>query len=231
MSNYKSSEEVREEHLSKMGPELGAVFYELSNGVTGLHIKWKQYVELYGTKPERIELLNEAASLFFSVVQQVLWDDTLLHLTRLTDPPRSFGKPNLTLRLLPPLIDNDIVRSTVEALINDACKRTGFARDWRNRRIAHSDLQLALEEKARPLEHASRQQVREALAAVDAVLNSVSEHFFDFTTRFDLVSYSQGDAGSLLYVIRDGLKVEHQRLIWAEEGGLDPDDLLGGGEI
>ena len=50
--------------------------------------------------------------------------------------------------------------------IADALVATEFCRDWRNRHIAHRDLQLALKQGAEPLKPASRSKVREALEAL-----------------------------------------------------------------
>ena len=54
--------------------------------------KWNDFVELFGTKETRIDLLNGSAPRFFRIVQNVLWEETLLHLARLTDSPDSVGK-------------------------------------------------------------------------------------------------------------------------------------------
>ena len=151
MSRYQSAEEVKEGHIAAMGPSLGPLYHELWNECAWLHMKWHQYVELFGTSPKRIDLLNGAASMFFRIVQDTLWDDTLLHLARLTDRPETGRKPNLTVKRFPALVDDPDVRNEVEGLVNRADEKTAFARDWRNRRIAHRDLQLALGGGAEPL--------------------------------------------------------------------------------
>jgi hypothetical protein len=61
-------------------------------------------VVLFGTKPERIDLLNKAAPALFHMIQERLWDTTLLNIVRLTDPPMSAGRSNLTVTRLPSLI-------------------------------------------------------------------------------------------------------------------------------
>ena len=50
-----------------------------------LHLKWNEYVVLFGTGPERVDLLNRAAPGFFHLVQDSWWDDLLLHISRMTD--------------------------------------------------------------------------------------------------------------------------------------------------
>ena len=77
-----------------MGEELGSLYHALWQEVVWLHTEWGEYVQLYGTKPSRIRLLNEAAPSFFRLVQDGLFETTVLKIARLTDPPKSLGKPN-----------------------------------------------------------------------------------------------------------------------------------------
>ena len=68
---------------------------------------------------------------------------TLLNLARMTDPAFSMGrkdKANLSLQALPDLVKDTGLKSTVAELIDNALKATEFARDWRDRFIAHRDL-------------------------------------------------------------------------------------------
>ena len=43
-----------------LGPEVGLVYNALYNKCVLLHVKWRQYLELFGTKPERLDLLNRS---------------------------------------------------------------------------------------------------------------------------------------------------------------------------
>lgn len=110
-------------------------------------------------KPERITLLNQAAPFFFRMIQDELWESTLLSLARLTDPSNSQGNPdrsNLTLQALPALTTDVTLKRELDKKISEATKLTAFCRDWRNRRIAHRDLKLALDEPTNPLAEGKR---------------------------------------------------------------------------
>jgi hypothetical protein len=85
----RTHDEIRVEYVRSMGPDLGQLYHELEDGVSWLHEKWGELLELFDKGPERIALLNEVAPNFFYLVQQVLWESVLLHLSRLTDPPES----------------------------------------------------------------------------------------------------------------------------------------------
>ncbi|MBC7226255.1 MAG: hypothetical protein H5T61_03375 [Thermoflexales bacterium] len=209
MCHYRTATETKRYYIERMGEPLGALFYALWQEVAWLHVKWQEYVELFGKKPSRVDLLNKAAPLFFRVVQDALWHDILMHIARLTDPPKSVGKPNLTIRRLPELVGNQELQE-LDSLVEKALKAAEFSRDWRNRRIAHRNLHLVLAQNAQPLAVASREKVREALAAIEEVLNWVEQHYTGGVTYFSPVTPPEG-AETLLYVIYDGLKAREQR--------------------
>jgi hypothetical protein len=212
-----TTDEIKAEYVTVMGPELGAVFYALYNELSWLHIRWRQYVQLFGEKPSRVDLLNRAAGLFFRVVQDGVWEDALLHLSRITDRPETGGRQNLTIQRLPALLTDSVLATEVQTLVDKAVTRSAFARDWRNRHIAHSDLALAIREGAKPLAAGSRKSVVEALDAIDAVLNRLEQQFRQSTIFFQGFDHP-GDAEALLYIIRDGLEADDARRKRLQDG-------------
>jgi hypothetical protein len=225
MARHYTAEETEAEHLAAMGPELGALYHRLWNEVSWLHLKWRQYEELYGSSEERVDILNASASLFFRIIQDSLWEDILLHLCALTDPETTGRKENLTLRRFPALISNDTVRASVNAAVEAAVSATDFARDWRNRRIAHRDLALAISDGAEPLASASRATTRLAVEALCEVIRQVSLGSSDSDVFFGGPP-QPNDAVSLLYVLRDGVEADQARRERLRSGTPDPDDLL-----
>ena len=172
----KSDSEVRLERINVLGPELGPVFHELDRELLWVQVKWEEYKALFATSPESVDVLNTLAPFFWWNIQTVMWEDVLLHICRLTDPP----KRRLTVKQLPNLCpDDERVREELEKRIADAVHATRFARDWRNRRIAHRDLETALGQRkgnqgrAKPLAPATRLDVEQALRSTNAVLNVI----------------------------------------------------------
>lgn len=211
--------EWKREYVSAMGADLGKQFYLLSEDCQWLHVYWHQYEALFGSGPGRVAILNGAAGTFFRVVQDALLEATLLRLTRLTDPP----KGTLTLTRLPRLVGEKI-RPDVQRRILDLGARCTFARDWRNRRIAHRNLGLALADRGvRPLAPASRKKITDAIEAVADLLNAVELHYRNATHAYEAV-FSAQDADDLLYVLRDGLEAEAARRKRLESGNADPED-------
>ena len=155
MSGYRTSQDIRDEYIRQMGKSLGLFFDRLWQELAWLYTKWDEYVELFAKNPERVALLNEAAPNFFGIVQNVMWEDCIVHVARLTDPPQSGRRENLTIRALPDLVSPQF-EEEIKTLVTEARKNAEFCRDWRNRRNAHHDCALALgDDHAEPLEHAS----------------------------------------------------------------------------
>nr|WP_233475441.1 hypothetical protein [Bradyrhizobium brasilense] len=207
-----------------MGEALGSQYSALWQELSVLYLYWAEYKELFGTKPSRIDLLNQAAPAFFHMLQEELWDNRLMHLARITDSPKSVGKDNLTIRNLPGLIDDAPLKAKVTSLVDAALDATNFCRDWRNRRIGHLDLALATGAPAAPLAEASRKQVNDALNAIADVMNALDAHYFDSETAYDRPVRING-AMELLFVLNDGIKARNARDKRVEAGEYRMDDL------
>lgn len=217
--------EAKASHIEKMGLELGEQYSELWQDIAYLHMKWGEYVQLFGTKSSRIDLINKAAPAFFGMFEREMWKNILLHLARLTDPTQSLGKKNLTLQSLPNLVGDDLLRDKLNRLLATASERTKFCRDWRNRTIAHRDLDLALDRPSVALENGSRKDVKSALDIVDEIMNQVSGFYLDSETHFRSEGF-MGGARALLYVIDDGLREADARRDRLKQGAPLKEDYL-----
>ena len=208
MGETSTPDEVRAKIVAAMPAPLGQVYYELSNQVVWVHLKWKDFRELYAKAPETIDLLNAAAPAFFYNLQQMMWDDVLLHLCRITDPTKSAGKDTLTIRRLPDEIPDTALRSQLEALAEDARKKTEFARHWRNRRLAHCELPPLAGQSPRPLPAASREHVEVALAAISEAMNAIERHYLHSAVSYKDTIEALGGVDSLIGLLRKGVNAE-----------------------
>lgn len=220
----RSTPEVKQVHLEAFGQQLGPVYHALYDEVVWLHAKWLEYRKLFGQSPERVQLLNEVAPFYFSITQDVYWHDVLLHIARLTDPPRQGSFENLSLFQLVAAVPEANLRSEVDGLIDVATERAGFARAYRNKYLAHSDIAHALG-RAEPLTQGSRQDVEDALAAIAMVLNRLSCHYLDSETAFRSFLSGDGEADSLVAFLSLGLDVERGRRARAKAGISRPEDF------
>jgi len=196
----KSSPETLASRRDSMGVELGTLFDSLYNDVLWLQTKWVQLGKLFLRSSHSRQTLFEAAPFFFEVLRGVLWEDVLLHLARLTDPPVQNGHDNLSLRRLPGLVDRPDLVAPVSAAVGAAVARASFARDYRNKHLAHADLGFALDE-VEALPPVKPEDVESVLELFRETVNLLNEAYFGERIAIEDV-WAVGDADSLLARLR-----------------------------
>lgn len=151
-----------------------------------------------------VQLLNAiTGGNFLWDVQMIFWDDLMLRLAKLTDPVkggRRREKKNLTVQLLPGLCRDESLRDEMQRLVNQAVEATNFAREWRNKRIGHTDLQRALSPNPEPLADSSREKAQLALNAIFAVLEAANASIREVHLLRGVVSYAPRAAAFIAYV-------------------------------
>jgi HEPN superfamily AbiU2-like protein len=174
--------------------------------------------ESCSARSQAADLMNETAPTFFGHLEDVLWNDVLLHLSRLTDPPATGGQQNLTFRRLPQLVARLPIRDAVHTALDRVEGATRFARDWRDRRLAHRDFRHAQDPTVRPLAPASRASVETALRAVRELMQIPEDHFRDTEVAYEQVINAPGGAWEMLYHLESGLDAirarKAERIIW-----------------
>src|SRR5262249_346485 len=161
----------------KMGTELGELFSAASDELMSMHWRWNQYRILFGESEQRIDFLNEVSPFFFRLVHDVLFEDCVLAVARIVAPPRSYGKPNLTITRFPDAVTPDL-KAQVSELVVFAQKSAAFALDWRHRHLAHRSLDLARQNaKVQPLRPISRAQIEDILSALRQVLDCIEAKY------------------------------------------------------
>jgi hypothetical protein len=222
MEVSKSTEEFKIKCIAKMGEEVGITYYYLWQEIAIIYLKWEEYNVLYGTKPSRIKLLNNTAPKFFKLVHDTLWENIILHITRLIDPAKSSGKMNLSLQRLSKITSDSELSNEIKKMCGDAIKAGKSCKDLRNKIIAHRDLNTALGNGDIKLEYNSRKEIKHILNLLVEILNTVSKYYLGSTTTFDLDNY--GDSKNLLRIIHKGLKSE--KIEWEKlEEGIIQDDF------
>lgn len=198
---FRTANQIRRAKIVAMGRELGEIHHELSQQLMWLNSKWQEYRALFAHSASRVEQLNGAAPFFFGMIQQVLFNDVLLHLARLTDPSTTAGRHNLTFQRLPALVHPSL-RRKVERHLRAVLKKTEFARDRRNRAIAHCDLPTLRRMHPKRLAHASRRRVGQALESMAVLMNAIEAHYEGSEVFYD----SPGEPGGA------------QTLVWKLQG-------------
>lgn len=211
-----------QEYIAVLGERLGRLMFALNNEAAWLNLKWNDYCVLFGTSEERVDLLNEAIPGFVVTMQDALWDDVLLHICRLTDPPKSVGRDNLSLAQLLPLVDPSLDLGTLAAEARDSA---AFARDQRNRRLAHRDISIALEEATTPLETQTRAKVTTAVKAINQCLNAVHRRYRQTHVDYE-GTFGPNGAERLLHHLKGGLRYHTELRERLKAGEISPEEFI-----
>jgi AbiU2 len=168
-----------------MGPELGKIFTALGNELSELSAICDDCIFLFGDGSEdHVALMNTVAHAFFARTQRTFERELMLGVCRITDPVMTKvggkAKDNLTIlrfvdlltRLRPKIVPE--LKSRI-LVAQDAAE---FAKDWRNRWLAHRSLDLSTTaQTAKPLDSSTYSEIDNALTALDEVLKTVAKAF------------------------------------------------------
>lgn len=169
----------------------------LSRELSLLYTKRTDYKTLYCTDDDTVQLLDYAASLFFQIVREVLRDDIILTLCRITDPPastvRGAKKDNLTIEHLISIIPaaDSTLKQRLHNLLPIIKARCKKFREHRNRRVGHDDLGTRLKRPNALLPGIGIDDADAAFKSIADVLNVVELHY-DKNKQ----SYEHGICGS-----------------------------------
>lgn len=170
------SGDFRQSLVDKFGENNGKIAYFLLQEQSRLINDWRTFLYLFCGDKRRIELVKNASEVFFfGVVQQALWDVTILRLRRLTDKNvTGTGDQNKNVglcRLLDLTNDDNLVKQT--RLIQEALVACSSVKKDVDKALAHNDLTSLLKE--------TRFQTfrRDVTTAVEKVSYSISFWFHD----------------------------------------------------
>lgn len=223
MESIKTLDDERNKRIETLGKEFGSLYDSIYNEFVWLSFKWVDYKELFAKKKSRIVILNETAPFFFFTIQKILWENILLGICILSDPPKTGGKKNATIKALPDFINDEILRKNVHLKTKKLMEATEFCRDWRNRYISHKDYHLATDENAKPLKKATTEKLNNAFTLFQEFINLFQNHYFGTYTDFDVTVHYK-DAISLLYVLAEGIGSRKQRKDRIKSGNYSDSD-------
>jgi hypothetical protein len=163
--------DTKTRYIATMGEELGGCFYEIWNDVVWLDVKVSEFGILYGSN-QNIEMLDEAAFHFFSFLQDVLIEDIILHISRLTDPKESGRLPNLVLESLLYLIRDRDFYAEMASLYQNVVDSSKACRKYRNKRIAHNDYESKLKSEGPSI---SKREIIEATESIKSFIARLSQ--------------------------------------------------------
>ena len=87
MAIQRNKEEILQRYTAILGKDFARVFYAVSSDWTAAWVRHDELFKLFGDR-ENIEILNMVEPRFFGDVQQLFYNDLILHVARLTDQSR-----------------------------------------------------------------------------------------------------------------------------------------------
>lgn len=192
---------------------LREVYRPIEDEVTLLHFQWHDYKTLFGTD-EAVGFLNSVAPVFFADVQWLLWHHMLLQISRITDPPQTGGKENLTILRLADLIPRTepvSLAASVRDLVKDAMDKAKFARDVRNANIAHASLPPSAGGKPRVLPPFGQPEILAAIESLEKPLDVIRVHYYNSAVSWTHWSDTAGGVNTMLHYLKAGVEAERAK--------------------
>ncbi len=205
----RTSDEALQEYIDKLGEDRGRYVKAVENDLFNLRMHAEVYEAFFGTNNERVDLFNSISGDTAYWIERSMFESLVLQVCRLTDPVVSLGKKrNVTVNALPSLLSG-APDGELEARIVKAESSTRFARDWRNRRIAHTDEQIRL--GSATLDNASRAKLKEAIETIAACIRRYALVELNTTLMTHPIRQYGRDEISFLTALYHG-NLEHKRL-------------------
>lgn len=192
-----------------MPPDLADIFNALDDLVKDLHLRWALFTQLFAVSEERVVLLNEGAPLVAWLLQEFLWDDAVLRISKLADPAATGRKTNLSLYRIVEDIRTAGEIELAEPLNADLevlCDHCVTLREHRNKRIAHNDLAATLQ-PAQVLDLITRKMVEDSLSTVRTFMNRINRHFGRSHVLYETIAPpSSADGEHFARILVEGLR-------------------------
>jgi AbiU2 len=210
---------ARLEPDKRIPEELRETYAHLAGSLMWTDGAFEELMFLFGTS-ENVHFLNETVPAFFVRHQELLIDDIVLSLSRMTDERQSgFGKnrqENLTLARLLDLQGEQCqqLRTELEKRLTKIRDTAKQLRTYRHKRLAHSDLAHLLSPSTKLGDIGP---IKDLVDQMKALLDQISDFlgaFEFFFTRVETTSYSPprsyGDAEDLIAYLKLAVETENK---------------------
>lgn len=189
-------------------PELNELFKVVNDEVTWLHTIWELFNQLYWSGAENFEIMDATAPQFFVILRTMMFEEMILIVNRLTDPPITLGKANASLERLIEQVNKEthtaLVISLQGKLASIRASSTMY-RTWRNKRVSHNDLSIALEKEG-TLPHIMRGEAQIVVREIAEFMNEFSLAILDSSQAYVPFLAAHGDGVALMRYLKEAVK-------------------------
>ena len=112
-----------------------------------LGYRWAMFCQLFDSGQDNVDLLNKSGSKVFQLFQKLLIDDLMMSLCRLSDPPKSMGYENASLRNLAEKLAEQLSpesKTKINEKFTELEQHLEKVTILRNKALSHTDLTHAL---------------------------------------------------------------------------------------
>jgi hypothetical protein len=186
-----------------MKGEAKQLYEAIRQDLIRINAYWQVYRQLFTVSDERYETYSNTAPAFFRLLQDLLVDNAVISLSRLTDPAhyQSFSRLVKALRAQ---VRNDVYEQLRADLTNleTAC---ADIREHRHKRVAHrpaTALQPQITDAPTKLPPLTRKKIEGAMASMASLMNKILGYFEDVEQFYEPVM--RGDANALYSILKKG---------------------------
>ena len=189
-----SREETAKKYVSALGQKRGSIALKVYDR-WAYACWWFHDLNILCTHQGIKGLPDFMGQRYYERLKHLLWQDIMLTVSRLTDPPRQGAKgryENLTVQWLP-IIFKDLcvdmcsngaaraaevcaIYTEIAQLIKDLRKPVKPIRKWRDKFYAHSSLAYALNPAANRLAHVDLEMIKASLEAMRVLVSKVNQY-------------------------------------------------------
>jgi hypothetical protein len=198
--------------MIEMSDEFAEAYGQVQGHVIELHGRWNLFRKLYRGNEESHPILAATGSQMFWLIGRLLQRGTFPLFRQLTDPRRTAGRANASLRGLLCAIAGpkaEAAHPDLIALLPDD-NVTELIRTHANKYASHLDLDLLSGHTDAP-EAVAIEQMEQALTAIDSYMNELGRRFFrsapvPYRERAEIIT---SQAERLVHLLRLGLAHEN----------------------
>lgn len=193
--------------LAKIPFKFRDLFEMVSNHLRTISVAWAQFRELFDESEPRARLLYDTGAHFFATVRTALVDSVVMGACRLSDPPKSMGRRNVSFpALIDAVSDAGLVNLSIDLsmLMATADQKIERLRTPRNRLLAHLDFD-SLEGTAARIDRPEYEAIEDSLAALREIVYRIQREYLGRERRYR-GAIVIGGVDDLIFVLEAGLR-------------------------
>ena len=177
---------LKAERLRLLGPKLGEYYHHLWRELNAVHMRWHELTRIFGQGPEVIDLVNDVAPLYFTIVLGAQWREVVIGICAFSDKATIGGNSTVSFRGLRIQVTDKLIQ---QALMEAICRFEGTLDSiWlmRDKSLAHWDEEVVLGIKVPTV---TISEVRASLLAAEEVMITFEQAYglgqFDYEHQLD----------------------------------------------